>query len=418
MMGLGGCVELIQARDEMEVEVNALDLQRQQGWNVGQAGVPLELPGASALDVRGSQSWRDALSHLPELLAPAQAELLPYYVPTLFQAASAPTGADLRAQLQPMITAEMADAFGRGQAVAALFGQIDWPTDTAVIVDLPGPLAVAVAAGMADRFEPLFTFDNWPHPLGVVPSHQTLAATLYYLPLFTEQRAQRRQPAPAVFVLDANRLAPYTDADSEFDNRYLAKLPTADGFARLGIRHLLYVTADGAHLQELDDLNDDFVAYDQASIDLKMIALSDFAPSNEPPPEEQPAGYAVWWHGSSLHYYWGGSWWWHCHFWDVYGRPCPPGAMPPTRPSHVAYPPPVHVSRAALYRPALRTTRFGGVVAAGPTYGYSHAGAIRRFSAAGVGRVEVRQSRWDGRVVGIRAGRSGSFGRASASFGG
>jgi hypothetical protein len=48
-----------------------------------------------------------------------------------------------------------------------------------------------VRGGGAGIFEPVFLFDNWPHPQGVVPSHLVLAAALHYQPLFLKARAAR-----------------------------------------------------------------------------------------------------------------------------------------------------------------------------------------------------------------------------------
>jgi hypothetical protein len=432
--GLTGCVELIQSRDDMDVDVDALELQRREGWNVGQPGAQLSFPGASASDIAGGPSWRERIATLPQRMQPTQLALLPYYVPTLLQAAAAPSSAELRAQLRPIATPEMARAFARGQALLTLFGQVGFPTDSAVVIDVPGPEAVAVAAGMAARFEPVMTFDNWPHPLGVVPSHLTLGAVLYYAPIFEQARAARPQPAPPVFVLDANRLAPYGDADRQFDNRYLAKLPNAEGLARLGIKHLLYVRPDAGHAQELDDLNADFVALDQARIEIRMLALTDLTESTAPPPAgptevaaDNPDGGVVaelgeadqpppppeeiyFWptgDGAGARFYFGGSWYWHCHFWDFYGwYPSPRGYRGTNgQRVHVAQPPPVHVAQppplsgARAYRPAVRATLFSGPA----------------LPTRGLGHVSVRASRWDGHLTGVRAGRSGSFGRVSAT---
>ena len=59
-------------------------------------------------------------------------------------------------------------AYRRGKALASLFkGNA---AAAMVVVDLAGPEAVAFAAGAASAFDPVFAFDNWPHPRGVVPS--------------------------------------------------------------------------------------------------------------------------------------------------------------------------------------------------------------------------------------------------------
>src|SRR5207248_11566870 len=130
--------------------------------------------------------------------------------------------------------------------------------------------------------------DNWPHPLGVVPSHLTLGAVLYYRPLFMRLRGSRTGRAPPVFVLDRNRLARYTDEETQFDNRYVARLPTATNLQSLGIRRVLYIAPDQSDMRELDDLNADFVAFRDASIDVKVMPLSDLMP---PAQQAQSHGY-------------------------------------------------------------------------------------------------------------------------------
>src|SRR5262249_13730502 len=137
-------------------------------------------------------------------------------------------------------------------------------------------------------FTPVFTFANWPHPLGVVPAHQTIAASLYYLPMFAAAANVRAPDAPPLFVLDANRLAPYGGADKQFDNRYFVKLPTAAQLAALGVRHVLYVSADAT--QELDDLNAALVALCQKGVDVKMVALGDFVRADDEPALAQGEG--------------------------------------------------------------------------------------------------------------------------------
>src|SRR3989442_1617906 len=147
--GLGLFAALSQPADDLDISMDALDLQKREGWNAGQPGTALRFPGAT--------------------------------------------------------------------------------------LDPAGPIGGAGAAGMAPGFEPVFIFDNWPHPLGVVASHLTLGSVLYHRPGFLRARSARAVPAPPVFVLDRNRLAHYTDQDTQFANRYVARLPTAENLAALGI---------------------------------------------------------------------------------------------------------------------------------------------------------------------------------------
>ncbi len=84
------------------------------------------------------------------------------------------------------------------------------------------------------------SFENWPHPHGVVRSHDTLAALLYYAASIQEQKKQLPESAPGLLLLDSQRLTPYTDADDKFDNRYVATLPsaTASGPGRSAIKNV------------------------------------------------------------------------------------------------------------------------------------------------------------------------------------
>jgi hypothetical protein len=198
-----------------------------------------------------------------------------------------------------------------------------------------------------------------------------------------------------------------------FDNRYWAKLPTAENLKGLGVRHILYVNPGGNDVGELDDLNDEFVALDQAGIDVKTVALTDFVEAVDAQPM-----YATGWNWDiswSIHFYFGGCSWWHHAFWQLYGWHCPPG-----RP-RIRIPPP-HVSGGCHYKPIPRRTIFAGAPPRG-TWARQH------WRPARFARVQTRTSRWDGRLTGVHFGRtvsatrpsftrSGSLGRIGATFAG
>ena len=63
--------------DEVDITMDALELQRRQGWNVGHAGATLRFTNPTTADIDGSSGWRDALTTLAADLAPAQASLAP-----------------------------------------------------------------------------------------------------------------------------------------------------------------------------------------------------------------------------------------------------------------------------------------------------------------------------------------------------
>ena len=384
---------LLSQSDEVDITMDALELQRREGWNVGHAGAALRFPNASAVDIDGGAGWRDALGRLALELAPAQATLAPFYVPTLFQSPADPGSASLRASLTPLSPAPENRDVLRGAAIRSLFAGEQTPQDVAVILDVQGPTSVAVAAGMAPGFDPVFVLDNWPHPLGVVPSHLTLGAVLYYRPLFMRLRGSRTGRAPPVFVLDRNRLARYTDEETQFDNRYVARLPTPTNLQSLGIRRVLYIAPDQSDMRELDDLNADFVAFRDASIDVKVMPLSDLMPPAQQTPQS---------HG----YYYGGHAHTHFLFWQTYGwHSAAPGR--PALTQRTASPLP-QVSRGAEYRPAPRPTIFSSRTLGGGA-------GIGKQKPSGFGRVSVRTSRSTGSITAVRTGRSGSFGRAGSS---
>jgi hypothetical protein len=220
----------------------------------------------------------------------------------------------------------------------------------------------------------------------VVPSQQALGAALYYRPALERARAARPSGAPPLFVLDADRLADYEDDQTQFDNRYLAKVPTAERLAALGVRHVLYVTESSQQRVEQDDLNDAFLDYQAAGIDVKMLALSDFTDEEEDQlgPDLVPAApnYAA-----SI-YFWGGSPYAHACFWDHYRW------YAPIHPVRIASPVPVRVARGFEYRAWARP--------------------IMSWRTTRLGQVTFHVGRSTGAVVGV--GRSGSFGRFHGAF--
>ncbi|WP_434379588.1 hypothetical protein [Melittangium boletus] len=249
----------------------ALDAQRRLGWNFGATSSGLAFPAEADTYVTS------AVRGLATEMAPRQSALKPFYQATLFQSVDG-NAVSLSQSLRTLHTPAMDTAFNQGLALLSLFKERPpAAAATAVLVDLPGPEAVAFSTALAERFEPVYTYDNWPHPLGVVPAHLTLAAVAYYQPLLAWLAPRRDTPAPPVFVLDRERLAPYTDPQKQFDNRYTARMPSAEQLRALGIQHVLYVLP-GAVTQELDDLNEDLVSWRDVGLDVKVVAASDFRP--------------------------------------------------------------------------------------------------------------------------------------------
>jgi hypothetical protein len=396
LVGLGGLVGAglvlragCNALSDPAVTMDALELQYKEGWSVGAPGQALTIPDLSSTDSEGNSNWSAGLNLLGQDLSPSDPSLAPFNVRTLFEVLNNPRGAGLGPLLRPMHSVAMDVGNHAAQALAAMFSDDADRKSTALILDMPGPLSVAAAAGVAKVFAPVFLFDNWPHPLGVVPSHQTLAASIYHRPDFVAANAHRGTPAPPAFVLDNQRLSPYRDESDRFDNRYLARLPGTDKMEALGIKRVLYVTAS-PEPHEMDDLNDDFVAMKKKDIDVKMIALSDFAPApaellqaNHIPPTDRTYYYGGHPHGSF--FFWSSYHWYS----PSYAGRSWSGSLPRS------------VSTGQSFAPSPRPTLFSSRTVGGLS-------GVGKQKPSGFGRVSYRSG-------GGGFGRSGSFGRSSFS---
>ena len=257
-MVIGGVVVAAATGSSSEYEIverPSLDVQREFGWDFGAVGEKLVFNGAST-----EPFDRAALDRLGAGLAPKSKRLAPFYVPTLFDsltalARSSPredpkSAGPLHDALTPILTDEMRNAFAAGQLLATWArAQREVPV---VIADLDGAEAVAFAAGASGGFDPVFLFDNWPHPRGVAAAHLTVAAAAYYQPMLAAASAPDRAP---LFVLDRQRTVAYSDDSDRFDNRHLARLPTVDQLRALGGSTLAYVVPSTL-FRECDDVND------------------------------------------------------------------------------------------------------------------------------------------------------------------
>jgi hypothetical protein len=107
----------------------------------------------------------------------------------------------------------------------------------------------------------------------------TLAAAAAQQDRFVQTKAARSPSAPPLFVLDRNRLAPYTDEATQFDNRSLARLPNAAWFMARGIKRVLYVAPNNATVIDSDDVNEDLLSYVASGVDVRAVRLGDYHPS-------------------------------------------------------------------------------------------------------------------------------------------
>ncbi len=413
MVGLTGYQ--IFSDDDTEVSQDSLELQKKEGWNIGATDRKLNFDPTftSATASVPDSDWKQYLepNKLIAAYQPASATWQPYFVPSLIQSLAQPT---LREQIKPVKTTLMEQTYDQATALKELLSQSANANESLIVSDMEGMYSVALGAAMADFAHIVPDFDNWPHPLGVVRSHETLGAMVYYAKEIEDKKAKLQDKAPAVLLLDNQRLNEYKDEENQFDNRYLAKLPSANDLKQRGITSLLYVVKDEKRKEEMDDLNDEFVELEKQGISTRFLRLSEFKPATDtvaagttPTPTT----------GTTTpvrnHYYYGGSpmlhWWFFSHYYYspypyayttyggnryAYSRPTtPPPFSPPA------------------YRPVSRPTMFSGTRVGG-------ASGIGRNRPSGFGRTSVRMSS-SGQVTGVRSGRSGSYGRSGGGwFGG
>jgi hypothetical protein len=407
-------------KGEEAVNSESLELQRQHGWNVGAEASRLFFKGISEQDATGSGDWKAYTdpTRLMDAWRPRTETWQAFFAPTLIQALQA---SSLREQMRPVFSRAMAEAFGRGETLRRdLLSQVTRAEETLFIADLPGPEAVAFGAGLADWADVMVDFENWPHPHGVVRSHETLAALLYYAAYMQERKQRLPAAAPGLLLLDHQRLTPYTDDGSQFDNRYLATVPSATALQQRGIKHVLYIVLDRKQQDESDDLNDDFVAYKKVNIQVAVLPLSDLQKTTEPVAKTAPDGTTRTVQETRYHY--GGDLSSHLGFLMLYSFLAPrptlyypyPVASPPYQVGPgggVAYGDlrrPTTV-RPPSYEPRPRPTMFSSTRVGGQS-------GVGRAKPSGFGRTTVRTS--SGRVTGLGPGRSGSLGRGGVSSSG
>jgi hypothetical protein len=246
------------AGDEQERTENALVMQRRFGWSVGAQAKPLPLERAVDISLAGQTAQQAALNNLA--LRPPEAWLLRYYsaalvdVPTATPVETPPAevgeAEPFKTAFKPLAADAFAAVFCRGQALARLFAQSGGKF--AAIIDLPGPDSIAFAAGMASLCSPVLVMNNWPHPLGVVPTHDCVAALAIFAAYFREAAAARQVSVAAAWVLDRNRLRPLLTPESSFDNRYQVTLPTASALLAQQITDVFYICSAETDAPSMD----------------------------------------------------------------------------------------------------------------------------------------------------------------------
>ncbi len=407
--------------DEPEVAEDSLELQKKEGWNIGSTGKALVFPAAVSPTDSVGKAWSAFdPNYLISIYQPRDAKWQPFFSPTLLQSLSQ---VSLNKEIKLIRTGEMIEAYQRAEGLRSLLASGKNTNQTLIISDLPGPASIAVGAAMADVATLVPVFDNWPHPLGVVRSHETLSAMGYYANEIEEKRKKLPENAPALLLLDSNRLSPYSDQDNQFDNRYLAKLPPAEQLKQRGILQVIYLAKDQTQAAELDDINEDFVEWQKNGINVRLLRLSEFKPYDQSLTASNTNSTTSTSGSTSTvrHYYYGGypysHWWFYDHYYYsrpttiIYGNGYGYGSgygssyrVPPPVNSRPTFDPP-------SYRPQSRPTMFSAS-RVGTSPGATGVGRTR---PTGFGRTSVRRG-GDGRVSGVRSGRSGSFGRSGGGW--
>ncbi|MEJ7712881.1 MAG: hypothetical protein WKF84_24320 [Pyrinomonadaceae bacterium] len=224
---VGGGVWLATRDETVDTDKDSLELQQTSGWNVGSEEKRLSLPSSSGKDSQQSERWKNYLDQSVMLSAyqPKAATWMPFFVPTLIQSLQFET---LRTQLAPISTPDMEESYGRAQSIARDFiANAENAGETAVVVDLPD--AQALPSVRDSRRRAISSRSSITSRTLWVSRRRTklwrrCCTTLLKL---KASKAKWRKKRRRFFFWTPKRLEPYKDADAQFDNRYTAKLPSA-----------------------------------------------------------------------------------------------------------------------------------------------------------------------------------------------
>jgi hypothetical protein len=211
---------------------------------------------------------------ISEWQLPAASPWAPYEKYTLL------TALDTHRVQEPVPQVGELDVVRSAIRAGAAVGGSGMPNDAMWIVDLRGAASVGFGYGLsAAAKEPIAlvpTFNNWPAENEMIPAEETLAAMVEMPPRVPPSGDANARP---VFLLDAWRLA-YKEEDVDegvTDNRYMlspADFPSAETLHARGIARIIYVVESrGDDVHEEDDLNELFLAYEAAGIEVDIVDL-------------------------------------------------------------------------------------------------------------------------------------------------
>jgi hypothetical protein len=250
----------------------------------GEPGRPAAVDGAALFTknrVEAGDAWRRFLEpqELHAAWVPPAASLWrPFYKPTLIAAVAV-----VKEAAGPIRSPE-AQAAGE---LAARLAETTSLADAAIFVDMPGEESVAWGTALlAAGFQPVVTFNNWPHQKGLLRLELPLGALIFHA-----ERARGTRPAHdalPVFLLERGRLGDRSASPGPevFDNRYFHSAGDFPDAARLrsrGIKRIVYVnprsTASGV---EEDDLNAYFHDLEKAGLHFTYVVAKGGGLAAEP----------------------------------------------------------------------------------------------------------------------------------------
>jgi hypothetical protein len=196
-------------------------------------------------DATGSLAWRDftTATRLFDAWSPANDSLWEaYHCPTLFAALD-------------QIPHDKVGAAPEAWILEWLRGELPPPTwldaQTWLILDCPALTSIALAAHLACQqcCQPVCTFDNWPHPDGLIKSELALAGLIRYAAVVAQARNRWHKGLPPVWICDSSRLGVSPGKPRDFDNRYYlddSLLPGIELLRQHQLQRVVYASIDVA----------------------------------------------------------------------------------------------------------------------------------------------------------------------------
>ena len=236
-----------------------LDARGRLRLPLGPARLSVTVGAAESTDARGGFDWQRyrTAESLYDAWGPAPGgRWEPYHCVPLFAALdalpsdkvgpTAPKDAE-RVEARPHL-----QGAARGESLGA-----NWAREGVwIILDIPGIEAVTLAVRFAMAgYQPVCTFDHWPHPAGVLKPERILAQLLRYAPLMAEARQGLQPAAPPLWICDRERLGTRPGRPRQFDNRYYlddSLLPGPGALREAGIEHIVCLVPEAADLPTED----------------------------------------------------------------------------------------------------------------------------------------------------------------------